>query len=109
MKEYIARFHTKKVQADDCTDETALNACLGGLRKDSRFRFSLAKKSAPTYDKLLCRADKYINNDEIDEDIVDEEDQLFDSPKEKKRKNRYELTLSVQNIRHDQAKPKRRN
>ncbi|XP_059654271.1 uncharacterized protein LOC132300988 [Cornus florida] len=60
IREYITRFNTEMLQAEEMDDKVALIAFIGGLQT-SRFSFALSKEPPTNMVELLIRAQKHMN------------------------------------------------
>ncbi|CAA0839390.1 Unknown protein, partial [Striga hermonthica] len=65
LREFIQRFNGEALEIEDLDQSVALAALMNGVRKSSRFAFSLAKKPPLSLPDLFSRAEKYINAEEM--------------------------------------------
>ncbi|CAA0841734.1 Unknown protein, partial [Striga hermonthica] len=61
LREFIQHFNGEALEIEDLDQSVALAALMNGVRKSSRFAFSLAKKPPLSLSDLFSRAEKYIN------------------------------------------------
>ena len=84
LQEFISRFNAATLEVSDLDPMVAMSTMKGGL-KPSRFLFSLEKRFSASFTKMLFRAEKYVNAEEV---IVARKDAAPSQPEGREKRRR---------------------
>ncbi|KAK6117276.1 hypothetical protein DH2020_048987 [Rehmannia glutinosa] len=116
LRDSIQRFNKEALEIEDLDQSVALAALMNGVRKTSRFAFSLAKKPPLTLADLFNRAEKYINAEEMSKVGIEAERESLDKKRKKdengdnehaKKKNVWDMLSVTTSSSKDRANPPR--
>ncbi|KAG8380729.1 hypothetical protein BUALT_Bualt06G0046200 [Buddleja alternifolia] len=83
LRDFIQRFNKEALEVQDLDKSVALAALMNGVRKSSRFAFSLAKKPPLDLADLFNRAEKNINAEEMSKAGIEAERESSDKKRKK--------------------------